>query len=303
MSNRPASTRLLVLCAIDPHPVEPLRRCTGQSRFLGDAGLWLAGRGIDLICAAPGASDGFRPVPGAWQPAAVDGIDAVYDRDHGPLRDVQRGWVSRDIPVANPPAFQELCDDKLAFASWGQDAGLPVPETVPVHDHRWRDWDRAFHKPRRGRQGVGVRRLGPGDEPVDGVVQRGVAPHQPGESIRLLLQRSPDGDWLRAGAFCRVAPDGGEVAGLSAGAEARTLSPDQEDALSALQPGLLAALARAPEVERVLEVGVDIVLGPDGPAILEWNARPGRSFDRIGNDDLRRAALRRPFEVMLGWLV
>jgi YheC/D like ATP-grasp len=303
VSDRPVTPRLLVLCAIDDHPLDPLRRCTGQSRFLGEAGLWLAERGVDLICAAPGADQGFRPVPGAWAPAAVDGIDAVFDRDHGPTRDIQRGWVSRGIPVGNPPAFQELCDDKLAFARWAREAGLPVPETVPADDHRWRDWDGAFHKPRRGRQGVGVRRLAPGEEPGGGVVQRGVTPDHPGESIRLLLQRTPDGDWLRAGAFCRVARDGGEVAGLSEGAEAHPLRQEQILPLAMLEPVLTAALRCAPGAERILEVGVDIVLGPDGPAVLEWNARPGRSFDRIGRDDLRRSAVQRPFQVLLAWLL
>jgi len=45
---------------------------------------------------------------------------------------------------------------------------------------------------------------------------------------------------------------------------------------------------------------VDVILGHDGPRVLEWNARPGRSFDRIGRADLRAAAVTRPFDWIVG---
>ncbi len=294
--------RLLVVCAIDPDPGDPLRRCTGQSRFLGEAGLWLARRGVDLICAEPGAATGYRPVPGAWEPATVEAIDAVFDRDHRRDRGAQHAWLARGVPVANPPAFHALCDDKLAFARWARGAGLPVPETVPAGDDAWRSWGAAYAKPRHGRMGAGVHRLAAGEAPRGAVVQRAVEPREAGESIRLLLQRTPGGPWTRAGAFRRVARAGADVVGLATGAEARPLRAEQRPALDGVERDSIRALAAAPDADLIVEVGIDVVLGRDGPAVLEWNARPGRSFERIGRDDLRCRAQRRPFEVLLGWV-
>ncbi len=290
--------RLLVTCAVDRG--EPMRRCTGQSRFLGEAGLALATRGVEIVCAEPGDEIGFRPVPGAWEPADAQDIDAVYDRSHPVDRGPQRAFEERGIPVVNATKFADICDDKLAFAASVGAQGVPVPETVHAVDPTWREWDLAYAKPRRGSQGRGVRVVGP-DEPLDGgVVQRGVRPVIPGQSLRVLLQRAPDGRWTVAGIMDRRGGDDADVVSLTHGAAARPAGPDTERALAPLIEATTAVLDARPDAIRVAEVGVDVVVGPDGPVVLEWNARPGRSFDRMGRPDLRAAAVLRPFEWLLG---
>lgn len=290
-------TRILVLCAVDP--AEAMRRCTGQSRFLGEAGLLLARQGVDLVCAAPGEASGHRPIAGAWESAAVTDVDAVYDRTHTRPRRFQRGWEDRGVPVFNPTSFSDLCDDKLAFARFARDRGLPVPRTVPADDPAWRSWQRAFAKPRHGDRGHGIRPVAP-DETLDGgIVQEGVEPTVPGHAIRILLQREADGSWITAGIMDRHAEDGSAVVSLSAGATAKPLEPRSARGLRPLVNATAAILDTLDRANRIIEVGVDVVLRRDGPWVLEWNARPGRSFDRMGRPDLRAAAVLRPFERIL----
>ena len=288
---------LLVLCAVDAS--EPLRRCRGQSRFLGEVGLRLERRGIRVLCAEPGAELGHRPLPGGWREEPVEGVVAVFDRHRTPHADVLDGWTERGVAVANPASFRSLCDDKLAFARWARELGLRVPETVSGGDARWRGWDRPFVKPRAGWGGRDVRRADGEAVSADQIVQQAVESARPGESLRVLLQRDGGQGWLTAGSMVRVAPAGGAVASLGRGAQARSLEPREHSVLSALLEPLFAALDRAPGGGDAVEVGVDLILAADGPWILEWNARPGRSFERIGRADLRAAAQIRPFETLL----
>ena len=288
---------LLVLCALDPD--EPLRRCVGQSRFLGEAGLSLAERGVRLLCAVPGAARGVRPVRGGWVEEEVEGVVGVFDRHVEPAPRVLGEWAARDVPVANPPEFRELCDDKLAFAGWAAAMGLPVASTVAGDDPIWRSWPAAFVKPRRGWGGHGVRRAAERPPAADEVVQEAVEPTSPGESLRLLLQREPGQGWVAAGALVRRAPAGEAVASLGRGATAHPVGPALERTLAPLVRQLSDAIPGAPGGHGAVEVGVDLVLGPAGPRILEWNSRPGRSFERIDRRDLRARAQLRPFLCLL----
>jgi len=290
--------RILVLCAVEPD--EPLRRCTGQSRFLGEAGLALADRGVDLICGAPGEDEGHRPVPGAWESLVIPAVDAVYDRSHDPLRRSQSRWEDQGVPVFNPPSFSALCDDKLAFAEYATAAGLPVPRTVRADDPAWRTWERAFAKPRYGGRGRGVRPIRSTDTLDGGVVQQGVEAVSSGQALRVLMQREEDGRWISAGMMDRRSPDGSAVVSLSCGATATPADGATTRALAPLVATIADALDGLPDAGRIVEVGVDVILGHDGPRVLEWNARPGRSFDRIGRADLRAAAVTRPFDWIVG---
>ena len=290
------TVRLLVLCAIDPG--ESLRRCVGQSRFLGEAGLEMAHRGVDLVCAEPGSAVGYRPIPDAWEEVDVAGIDAVYDRHHGLDRSAQQGWERADVPVSNPTSFSLLCDDKLLFYRQARELGLPVPETVAADDPVWRSWERAVAKPRFGSKGAGVRILAEGDDPGDGIVQRAVAPDVPGSSIRLLVQRSRAG-WQLTGAMDRRDRAGRQVVGLARGADAQAVDGTTGTLLRRWLPRLQDAVDALPDADRIVEVGVDVVLSRSCVHVLEFNARPGRSFDRMGQPDLRRQALLRPFETMV----
>jgi glutathione synthase/RimK-type ligase-like ATP-grasp enzyme len=290
-------TTLLVLCAIDPE--QPDRRCVGQSRFLGEAGLILAQRGIRLICAEPGAASGWQPVPRTWEPVDVTGVRGVYDRHHDPDRDVQRAWAKRGVPVVNAAAFSSLCDDKLAWASFARHEGLPAPRTLPATDDGWRDWPAPYHKPRTGRGGTGVSRLAPGDLPGSGIVQQALEARVAGETIRVLMQRSPTRPWFVAGAMRRVAPPGEPVSSLARGAAATPLSAADAASLTPLLEALGDRLDTRPGATHVVETGIDLVLTRSGPQVLEINARPGRSFDRIGRTDLRSEALMHPFDALL----
>ncbi len=290
-------TRLLVLCAVAPS--RAMRRCTGQSRFLGEAGLGLARQGVEVVCAAPGEAEGYRPVPGAWEQATVEDIDAVYDRSHLRPRRSQRDWQDRRVPVFNPTSFSDLCDDKLAFARFARDRGLPVPRTVPSADPTWHGWERAFAKPRHGSRGQGVRAVVPGEALHGGVVQEGVESVVPGQSIRILMQRDAGGGWISAGMMDRRSADASAVVSLSTGAVAQPVDPGTARALGPLVDSTADTLDNLEDAERIVEVGVDLVVDRDGPWVIEWNARPGRSFDRMGRPDLREAAVSRPF----GWML
>ncbi len=289
-------TRILVLCAIDPHAAD--RRCTGQSRFLGEASLAMGRRGVDVICAEPGAATGYRAVPGTWEEVAVRDVDAVYDRHHDADRRIQRRWERAAVVVGNPVSLSTLCDDKLAFARWARGHDLPVPETVDARDARWRSWPEAFTKPRRGGRGRGVRLVDPAAPPRQGVVQRAVAPRVPGRAARVLLQRHIDGGWFVAGAMDRRDEGGADVVSLATGARACPLDRADLHDLTPAIAALGAALEGLPGAGRAIEIGVDAILARDGPWIIEINARPGRSFDRIGRRDLRRRALLHPFQVL-----
>lgn len=291
--------KLLVLCAIDDH--RPHRRCVGQSRFLGEAGLAMAQRGVDVLCAAPGASEGFRPIHRTWQPAEVTDIDGVYDRSHTE-RSHQRRWEQQGIPVGNPTSFSDLCDDKLRFHDWARSCGLPIPRTVPVTDQRWREWPLSFNKPRTGGRGRGVRLVCPQDSPTAGIVQRAVQPQVRGQSLRILLQRSAAGSWDVAGMMDRRSVDGNPVVSLSQGARALPVDVATQASLAPLITRITEALEALPDAQRLVEAGLDVILADDGPWILECNARPGRSFDRMGHPELRQAAVLRPFETIAGWL-
>lgn len=291
------TVRLLVLCTIDP--AERLRRCVGQSRFLGEAGLEMARRGVDVVCAEPGSKLGYRPIRGAWEESTVERIDAIYDRHHAFDRGAQRAWEVAGVPVFNPTRFSLLCDDKLAFHEHARTIGLPVPETVAADDPRWRDWERAIAKPRFGSMGAGVRLLAEGDDPGDGIVQRAVDSDVPGRSIRLLVQRAKGGGWQLTGAMDRRDREGRQVVSLARGADALAVDETSEGLLLRWLPRLTDALDALPATERIVEVGVDVILSRSRVHVLEFNARPGRSFDRMGRPDLRRRALLRPFEAIV----
>ncbi len=229
----------------------------------------------------------------------MEGVVAVFDRHPTLHADVLDGWIEQGVAVANPPSFRSLCDDKLAFARWAREQGLRVPETVTGGDARWRDWDRPFVKPLAGWGGRDVRRHEGEAVSAGQIVQRAVESARPGESLRILLQRDGVQGWLTAGSMVRVAPPGGAVASLARGARVRPAGPREHTVLPALLEPIIAALGRAPGGGDAVEVGVDLILAADGPWILEWNARPGRSFERIGRADLRAAAQIRPLETLL----
>jgi glutathione synthase/RimK-type ligase-like ATP-grasp enzyme len=229
-------------------------------------------------------------------------VDAVYDRHHDPERAVQRHWELTTI-VGNSVSLSTLCDDKLAFARWARDHALPVPETVEAADPRWSTWPAAFNKPRRGARGHGVRLVDPGQPPRDGVVQRAVAPRHPGRAARVLLQRHPDRGWFVAGAMDRRAAPDVPVVSVATGADPCPLPASDLEASRPALSRLMQLLEQRPGAARSLEVGVDLVLSRDGPWIIEINARPGRSFDRIGRPDLRQRAMLHPFVTLLDLIV
>lgn len=294
---------------------------------LGRAALSLADQGLRLLFGARprgGRLRGLRARPGGWI-EEEQAVDAAYDRLPAVAQPALRAAALRGLrglPVGNPPALIELCRDKLrcqqALESAGV-GGLPQVEGNPARfAARIAAWGEAFHKPRRGSQGVGVRRWtvadGPppptapglrGGAPEPALLQRAVPPPEgwAGWSLRVLCQRLPAGGWTAAPSVLRRSASD-PVVNAARGAE---LVP-AEDHLSEddhrFARGLALTAAEALSADpAALELGIDLVVARDGqPWIVEVNGRPdGRLAglarqlpDRYGAAAERAA--QRPFE-------
>ena len=294
---------------------------------LGRAALELAPRGLRVIFgAAPrdGRLRGLLATTNGWRSGEL-ALDAAYDRlpaiGQPELRAAALDGL-KGLPVGNPPALIALCRDKLA-CQLALDAagvgGLPPVEGDPLRfAERLHDWGAAFHKPRFGSQGVGVRRCGPGEgtPPAEApglrsgaleaaILQFAVPPPVgwAGWSLRVLCQRTARGGWACAPTVLRrsrLDP----VVNAARGAE---LAP-AEDHLSGsdhrFAQGLALTVAEVlGDDEVALELGVDLVIDREGqPWVIEVNGRPdGRLTGLARQEPARYAeaaaqAARRPIE-------
>lgn len=300
----------------DPPPPEALP--------FGRAALRLEAEGIPVVVgceAREGRLRGFRARPGRWEPADLP-VAAALDRFPQWLRrDEHRALLAglAGTPVANPPIIDELCRDKVVC----QQAlcGLRWPE-VEADPRRFADavdrWGVAFHKPRYGALGHGVRRVVPGDELpalAEGApgrldpafVQRGVPPPAgwAGIAVRALVQREGEGFVLEHPVARRSRMDA--VVNAARGAEVEALHdalPGAVDEVTRLAVGVADALARAPGGELLVELGVDLVVDRDGlPWLVEVNGKPrGRLEVLAGRDPSWQAAHVRVSARPLRWL-
>lgn len=276
---------------------------------LGRAALALAAEGVDVVFgdrAEAGVLAGWRATAAGWAPAAIAPA-AIYDRypsQSRPERYAAAVAALAGVPRANPPALVALCRDKLEAQRFldGRIAEMPEVEDDPGRfAARLRDWGAAFLKPRYGAFGVGVRRVAPGDPlPATGpgllgddeplILQRAVPPPDgvAGLCVRVLGQRGPDG-WAMAPGVARIS-DTDPVANVARGARAAAatdvLQPAVVAAIDALAHRACAALATHPEGDWLVEVGVDVVVAPDGrPFVVEVNGRPRGRLGAVASID------------------
>jgi glutathione synthase/RimK-type ligase-like ATP-grasp enzyme len=296
-SLRPHVAVLVPQLGASPAPPEDLP--------LGRAALLAAARGIPTLFATHterGRAHGVIARPGRWEPVQDVPVLVVYDRfpcqsqpaRHQALLDELPG-----IPVANPPSLVRLCRDKLETQRVLERSAVRMPEVEGDPSHfpqRLREWGTAFLKPRFGSFGQGVHRLSAGQHlPEIGeelILQRAIAPPAglAGLCCRVLVQRE-------GGSFCAPEPvvrqsPTDPVVNAARGAEVLRLW----EALPELAPQVVAlgvqaaeALAQEPGGEWLVEVGVDVVLSPEGqPWVIEVNGRPRGRLEVLAARDPTR---------------
>ena len=282
----------------------------------GRAARLLIDRGIRILVAAPDGVDigpgdvvarGWRPTSDGWAESGPHRLAAVFNRLPARHPERWRGLLAalaaRHVPVGNPAEINALALDKARSLTQLAGVGLPVPE-VETDPARFAAcltrWGAAFAKPRYGSFGDGVRRLeagrcgGEGGEELRGgagelVLQRAVPPPPgpwTGLCVRGFLQRAADGAWRSAGRVARVSA-ADPVANVARGARAVPLEelapqlpggPELAARLDRLERRVVVAVEgwAGEGAGRVLELGVDWVLGPDGaPQLVEINGKPG----------------------------
>ncbi len=294
---------------------------------LGRAALSLASAGVHLLFGARPRSArlcGLRATASGWVAEEHD-VDAAYDRLPAVAAPALReaalaGLVG--LPVGNPPALIDLCRDKLrcqgALDAAGV-GGLPPVEGDPARfAARIAEWGVAFHKPRFGSQGVGVRRWTAADGPPPpsapglldaqldpAILQFAVPPPAgwAGWSLRVLCQRLPDGGWTLAPTVLRRSLTD-PVVNAARGAALAPAEDHLQQADHNFARGLALTVAGVlGRDEAAVELGVDLVVDRDGhPWIVEVNGRPdGRLAGLAKQQPVRygpaaEQAARRPFE-------
>lgn len=168
--------------------------------------------------------------------------------------------VAAGIPVINDPVAHRAAGDKLHQARVFAARRIAHPATAGVDREVAERGGPVVVKPRWGSSGVGVRLVDPADLPgergSDVVVQEWI---EGATEYRVLVVDGLDVDWAEK----ELAP--GEFrANLARGATMRPASaPDGESARAAR--GAVEALG--------LDIGgVDLMVGPSGPVVLEVNA-------------------------------
>lgn len=268
---------------------------------LGRAALALAERGVQVVFVAQtgdGRASGLIAAPGGWLGVDDVAVAAVYDRFPSASRAEAHAALLAGlpgVPVANCARTVALCRDKRAAQRALEALAVPVPTFEP-DPARFADrlaaWGAAFHKPRFGSFGVGVRRVLPGDPvPAEVVGAEGVS--EPailqravpapagwaGVCARVLVQRDVD----RGGRFVAVTPvvrrsRVDPVANAARGAEVVPFDvayPDPAHRVAVEAAALAAAEAVAANSALTVELGVDVVVDDDGTAwVIEVNGRP-----------------------------
>lgn len=276
---------------------------------LGRAALHLAHEGFEIVFASgvrDGGLVGHVARPGAWDPFGPGTVQGALDRF--PARGHPAAWQALrdalgDAPLVNAPLATALCDDKLAAAALWRTAGLPTPD-VEADPLRFADavrrWGAAFHKPRYGALGRGVRRVVPGDDlhaEADGAVvgqrepafvMRAIPPPSgwAGAALRLLVQKEGDAWVAPLPVLRRSRTD--PVANAARGAEVHVAADvmDGVDAIAHLAARAAEVLDQA--VGGIVELGIDVVVDPDGqPWLLEANGRPRGRLEVVAAADAR----------------
>lgn len=277
---------------------------------LARAALALASEGVRVVFGdgvRAGRVSGSTPTARGWDSVRDADVAAVWDRYPGQSRpDAWRRLLAAlgPVPVANPPAFDDLCRDKLACQRALPDAGFPPVEDDPARfPGALGAWGAGFLKPRYGSFGRGVSRVVPGDglpaevvgltgAPEPALLQRAVAPPPgyAGVSVRVHVHRGPGGAF-RAGEpvarWSRTDP----VVNAARGAGVTPLRdafPAAVDPCVERSESIARALAVGPAADRIVELGVDLVLdGAGRPWPVEVNGKPRGRLEALARGDPR----------------
>ena len=278
-----------------------------SDRPLGCAALNLEREGITILLGDQvrgGRIHAWRATEAGWTQDSAAGVVAVHDRYPAEAR--SRTWRELrrslgDSLFGNPPDLTTLCKDKLACQTFLSSLSLGMPEVEGDEarfEERIATWGSAFLKPRRGSSGAGIRLLrGPEDLPTpqpplsgprqpntlvrtDWILQRAVDPPPglAGLALRVLVQREVSGNWWIGPAVARRSTSD-PVVNAARGAEVlqgdAAVSSDCL-AIAASQSARVAeALAERPGGDRLVELGLDFVVGSDGlPHLIEVNSAP-----------------------------
>ncbi|MEZ4238797.1 MAG: ATP-grasp domain-containing protein [Myxococcota bacterium] len=287
--------------------VPPLRPDPGDpaAQPVGRAALALEAEGVPVLFAARAAGgrvDGVRATASGWVAARGLRVAAAYDRFPGERHPAAHAALLAglgEVPVVNAPAVVALCRDKLATQVALEAHGLRVPAVEPDPARfaaRLAAWGAGFLKPRYGALGRDIRRVVPGDALPDtlegsqpgtrepALLQRAVPPPAgwAGASVRALVQRDGDGFVAVTPVLRRSRTD--PVVNVARGAEVGPIDAADVAALAVAAAEAVAAAAPGP----VVELGVDLVLDPDGqPWLVEVNGKPRGRLEALVAQDAR----------------
>ncbi len=278
-----------------------------SARPLGRAALNLEREGITILVGdqvTRGRIHAWQATEAGWTRRSTDRVVAVHDRYPSEAR--SRSWKELreslgDVLFGNPPDLTTLCKDKLACQTFLSGLRLDMPEVeaeAARFEERLTSWGSAFLKPRRGSGGAGVRlvrssqdlrtlRCSPAESPqaksqgnADWILQRAVDPPAglAGLALRVLVQREVAGGWWIGPAVARQSTNdpvvnaarGAEVLPGEAAVSAECLTKAAD-----VSAQVADALAERPAGDRLVELGLDFVVGRDGlPHLIEVNSAP-----------------------------
>ena len=232
-------------------------------------------------------------------------LNIIHDRFPSQIRhqhfsDIRS--VSNNIPFGNPFSTTLLCRDKLACQRILECSTLDIPEVIddPTQFRSTLEqWGQGFIKPQFGALGKGVQAVKPSmsiPHLLPGVVQnrleptilqRGISPPAgwAGMSIRQLMQKDTDGNWIARTAVLRRSKEE-SVVNVARGAEAVPASDSlpSETILEIKRQSFVACniLDKEPDGLYNVEFGLDFVIDPEyKPWLIEVNSRPRGRLENL----------------------
>ena len=232
-------------------------------------------------------------------------LDIIHDRFPSQIRNQHFSDIrsaSDNIPFGNPFSTTLLCRDKLACQRILEGATLDIPEVIddPAQfTPTLEQWGQGFIKPQFGALGKGVQAVKPSmaiPHLLPGVVpntleptilQRGISPPDgwAGMSIRQLMQKDIDGNWIPRTAVLRRSKTE-TVVNVARGAEAVPALDflPSETILEITRQSFIACtiLDKEPNGRYNVEFGLDFVIDPEyKPWLIEVNSRPRGRLENL----------------------
>ena len=227
--------------------------------------------------------------------------------------------------MGNPFDFTMFCRDKLVCQQRLEQQGIRMPAVesdVNRFESRIHEWRNAFFKPRFGALGIGVRHVQVGDqlsshcqgvipdEPDPAILQQAVPPPTgwAGRSIRVLIQKTPNGGWFHGVPVVRQSRND-FVVNAARGADiapgTHVLSSKMMHTISSEVERICEALEQLTEAHNMVEAGLDLVIDDNEDVwLIEVNSRPRGRLELLAcaqpktYQDLHVEVCARPIEVL-----